>query len=392
MTITTESKRGVLALMMAHCAGMIDLVTLAVWVGTLVGAFHFDPQQAGGLCTLYLIGACIASAFFAPRFPRFIPKWMAVAGFGACAVAFLLCAHTASFPLLALLHFIGGVCAGSALSFTHGTIGTSKNPHRLFALVGLAIGVFSIVFLGATPGIVAKVGGQALFYAFCIVMALAFVLALAFYPQSGNTREVQVAAPGKKLPPLGPAVWFAIVAVAIMCMVQAMTLSFYQTIAMDRGFSVQQFQVAMIIYGIVTVFPAPLAGVLEKKLPATLVISIFPVFQAVFAMIVSHTGNYPLFVMAGSMMAFTILFVHTYAFGYIAKLDPTGRAVAATPAMLMVGSAIAPFLGGSLVKFIGDEAIGYMACALVVVELLFYNSSRKFARKQLDVQAVPTAA
>lgn len=38
-----------LALMVAHCAGMVDLVALPVWVGVLDSRDGFDPQQAG-LC------------------------------------------------------------------------------------------------------------------------------------------------------------------------------------------------------------------------------------------------------------------------------------------------------------------------------------------------------
>ena len=44
--ITTQSLRGRVALMVGHCAGMVDLVALPVWVGTLISVYRFDPQQA----------------------------------------------------------------------------------------------------------------------------------------------------------------------------------------------------------------------------------------------------------------------------------------------------------------------------------------------------------
>ncbi len=92
------------------------------------------------------------------------------------------------------------------------------------------------------------------------------------------------------------------------------------------------------------------------------------------------TTNYVAYALSGGLMAFTIIFVHTYAFGLMARLlEPTGRAVAGTPAMLMVGSAIAPFIGGTLVKFFGFTAVGIAAddSVLVIIELLLYNSARK---------------
>ena len=42
-----DSLRGRTVLIVAHCAGMLDLVALALWVGALVTRYGFDPQQAG---------------------------------------------------------------------------------------------------------------------------------------------------------------------------------------------------------------------------------------------------------------------------------------------------------------------------------------------------------
>ena len=165
---TTEKWPGRIALMVAHCAGMVDLVALPVWVGTLISASKFDPQQAGALATLFLAGAVIASLFFAPRFNRLNRRLVATAGFATSAFAFGIASLQTGFPIMALCHAVAGVAAGSALSMTHGTIGRAANPHRLFAIVGLALGIFAIVFLGATPNLVAVFGGAALFRIFAV--------------------------------------------------------------------------------------------------------------------------------------------------------------------------------------------------------------------------------
>jgi predicted MFS family arabinose efflux permease len=371
-----QSKRGIFALMVAHCAGMLDLVALPVWVGTLISRYGFDPQQAGGLATLFLVGASIASVWLAPRFTRLDARRAAVSGFGIAGLAFVLCAGQASFLVLAALHLAGGLAAGSALSATHGTIGHSPNPHRVFALAGLAIGIFGVTFLGSTPGIVEKFGGPALFLAFAFVMGAAALASWLFFPRPAPGIQAEAAGQGK-LPPLQPAVWFCIAGVALLAMTQAMTLSFFERIGMARGFGMEQVTIALVVYGIVTVFPAPLAGLLEKRVAATTVICSVPVLQAVFAMAITHTSSYVLYAASGALMAFTIIFTHTFAFGLLAGLDRTGRAVAGTPAMLMVGAAVAPFLGGTLVKFFGYEAIGYAAIALVLLELTLFHLARR---------------
>jgi hypothetical protein len=109
-----------------------------------------------------------------------------------------------------------------------------------------------------------------------------------------------------------------------------------------------------------------------------------PILQAICSVTAMTTTNYVAYAISGGLMAFTIIFVHTYAFGLVARLDPTGCAVAGTPAMLMIGSAIAPFIGGTLVKFSGFTAIGIAVTVLVIIQLLLYNSARKIVlRTQL---------
>jgi predicted MFS family arabinose efflux permease len=60
------------------------------------------------------------------------------------------------------------------------------------------------------------------------------------------------------------------------------------------------------------------------------------------------------------------IFNHTFMFGTIAKLDPSGRAASSTPAMLTLGAAVGPALGGAVVQFVGFAAIGWVS-ALVML-------------------------
>src|SRR5665213_74574 len=106
---TTEKWPGRIALMVAHCAGMVDLVALPVWVGTLISAYKFDPQQAGLLPTLFLAGAVVSSLFFAPRFNRISAKAAATLGFAFAAVAFAVASWQPEFPVMAISHLAAGL-------------------------------------------------------------------------------------------------------------------------------------------------------------------------------------------------------------------------------------------------------------------------------------------
>ncbi|MHC2255779.1 putative MFS family arabinose efflux permease [Bradyrhizobium embrapense] len=380
---TTESRRGLVALIVAHCAGMIDLIALPIWVGALIGRFKFDQQQAGGLVGLFLTGAAFSSLVFAPRFTRLYTRATAAIGFVLSAIAFALSTRSTSFEMLAILHFSGGLASGMALSVTHGAIGRAANPHRTFAYAGLALGIFGIAFSGAAPAIVATYGGPSLFITLSAIMSVAALAALAFFPNPTRHIASDDAAHGAKLPPFGRSVWLLIAGTELMALAQGMTMSFFERVGYARGFDLETVTIALVVFGIFCVPPAPIAAFLEKRISATTVVSIAPPLQAVWSVIAMHTATPLFYAVAGGGMAFTIIFVHTYCFGLLARIEPTGRAVAGTPAMLMVDAAASPFISGTLVKFYNFEMISYVVTGIVILELIVFNAVRLSLRKTL---------
>jgi predicted MFS family arabinose efflux permease len=377
MRTTTTSRAGQLVLMTSHCAGMVDMVALPLWVGTLVTAYLLDPQQAGGLVTLFLLGAVVASMLFAPRFNRIDGRLAAIVGFSVASLCFFASATSRRFELLALLHVAGGVAAGTGLSFTHGTIGRSANPHRLFGLAGMALGVFAVLLLGAAPQLMARFGGAALFYALGVAMAIAALLAAWRFPVADAETQASRSfrESGAKLP---SRVWFGIVGVGAMALVQAMVYSFVERMGSDRSFGTATVTALLVAIGFVNMLPSGLAAVLERRLSATIVLCAGPAVQGGLALVIALSQALAPFAFAASVFVAVMLFTHTFAFGVLARVDITGRVVAATPAMVMVGSAIGPVLGGTLAKLSGYEAIGFAAIVFDVTALVcFWCLTRK---------------
>lgn len=370
MAIPIDSRRGRIALMVAHCAGMIDLVALPIWVGGLVGHYRFDPQQAGALATLFLGGVVLASVVLARIFHRTANRGVATLGFAVAAMAFGLAATRTDFAVLAALHAVAGMAVGAALSVTHGSIARSVHPHRLFAMAGMALGVFAVIFLGGTPQAIAAGGGRALFVVFAATMAAAALVSLLAFPSVGGTasRSASAAKPAA----IEPAVWFGIAGIACMTVVQAMTFSFLERVGAERGFERQALNGVLIALGIVNLFPAALAALLERRLAARTVLLAGPPLQATLAAVVMTAGGFAPYAVAASLFAAVMIFTHTFAFGLLSRLEPSGRALAATPAMLMAGSAIGPVLGGTLVKFLGYGSLGIAAALIACMAVLCF--------------------
>ena len=81
-----------------------------------------------------------------------------------------------------------------------------------------------------------------------------------------------------------------------------------------------------------------------------------------------------------------MIFTHTFAFGVLSRLDRSARALAGTPAMLMVGAAIGPILGGLLVQSFGYPALGVAAVVIALAAVVL------FARVHVPARALPAQA
>ena len=370
MRTSTESWPGRIALMVAHCAGMVDLVALPVWVGALIARYRFTPPQAGGLATLFLVGAVLSSLFFAPRFNRIDSRTAAIAGFGAACLAFLGAAFVSDFATLAALHFVAGVSVGCALSFTHGTIAHSANPHRLFAIVGMALGVFAIVFLGATPNLIGAFGGPALFTTFAVIMAVAASAAIVAFPTATASSNEDII---DEVSHLRPAVWFGVAGISCMALTQAMMFSFLERIGIDRGFGREAVTGVLIALGFVNLFPASLAAFLEKRVSPHAVLFAGPICQALIALAIAYGGSFAAYAAPAVFFAAVMIFTHTFAFGLLSKLDTTARALAGTPAMLMTGGAVGPILGGLLVQGFGYGSLGAAAVVIAAIAVFLFS-------------------
>lgn len=363
-------KSALIALLVAHCAGMIDLVALPVWVGALVERFGFSPRNAGTLATLFLLGAVVASVLVAPRFHRLRPGVVSPTGFALAAVAFAAAATRSDFASLAALHLAAGLCTGTALSAVHGTMGRTARPHRVFALAGIAVGALGVVMLGLLPQIMIAAGGHALFVAFAVAMAAAALITALAFPKP----EALLPEQPHSLVGVGRSVWLIILGISTMTLNQAMVFSFVEVIGKMRGFAPGSVLGVLIALGLINfAVAAPLAVVLERRIKAETVVRIGPAVQALFALIVTGSTVFPLWAPVAACFVALQIFTHTFAFGMLARIEPTGRAVAATPAMLMSGAALGPIIGGALAEAFGFQALGYVSVVIALISVIFFS-------------------
>jgi MFS family permease len=170
----------VIVLALANVAGLIDLVALPLWIGTLVQHGGLDYEHAGITVTLFLLGVVAASLWCAPRFERLPRRACAIGGYALSAACFLLAPQVTGWSALLALHLLAGIGTGSGLSMAHGAMGRAVNPHRLFAYAGTALRVFAVLLYALVPMLMARAGASSLFFVVGGMMACAAAAAVAF--------------------------------------------------------------------------------------------------------------------------------------------------------------------------------------------------------------------
>ncbi|MBB3258622.1 putative MFS family arabinose efflux permease [Paraburkholderia bannensis] len=378
------------ALVLAHVAGMIDLVALPVWVNTLIDGFHFDAQRAGALATTYLAFAVLCSVCVAPLFARLPGRLAAALGFLVAACGFGLATQVTTFGAMFAAHAVAGAGIGCGLSVVHGAIGKTANPHRLFAMGHLALAVFGVAYFAAVPPLVSTHGGALLFVVFVGLSLVASLALAAAWPaglQGIDAKDAARRFTKARGARLERGCWSAIAGIVFMAINQAMVFSFAQRIGLARGFGAAQVNAVLIAVGLVNLLPPVLAALLQRRFDARNVALAGPLAQAALALVIGNSTSFAPYALAASLWVFAMIFTHTFLFGLLAKLDATGRAVAYTPAMLMAGSAMGPLLGGMLIVRFGFGALGIASVCIALVSFLCFGRLRALAlvQPQLDL-------
>lgn len=378
---TVNTFLGKTVLTLAFVAGMIDMVALPVWVGAFMQHYQYSPPQAGLTVTLFLAGVVLASLFFAPKFNRLNQRTVATIGFATAALSFFAVSLqptvVASFGMVAGLHVLAGIGAGSGLSATHGSLGRSENPHRMWAISNVALGIFAVAFFGGMPKLIQTTGVAILFQGFSALMLLACVISMLAFPSTDKSASAVLAAEAVNKKPIPRAAWFIVGVVICLTINQAMVFSFVERIGAAHGFTTDQVTSVLIALGLVNLLPGVLAALLQTKLSPSIVGMAGPIGQAVLALTMTLSVGFAPYAVAAALYVAMVIFTHTFLFGVLAKLDTSGRTVAATPAMMMAGSCIGPVIGGTLIQAFGYPGLAYAACVVSVIAVFLMLQERR---------------
>jgi predicted MFS family arabinose efflux permease len=177
---------------------------------------------------------------------------------------------------------------------------------------------------------------------------------------------------------LSHGVWFAMVGTSLLTLSHSTMLSFLEPIGLAHGFSTGQVMSVLLAIGLVNMLPGLLAALLERKVSARAVMIAGPVLQGALGFMLTQSMVFGAYAFAGVIFPAVIIFTHTFVFAFLARHDPSTRAVAATPVMAMTGSAIGPLLGGAVAHHFGYESLGWTIVAAATLSAgCFWQAGRR---------------
>jgi predicted MFS family arabinose efflux permease len=330
------------------------------FVQGLVQNLGFDDQSAGYAASIEVWGitaTTLVMTFFSHRF-----NWRKVitASLLLVAVANALCIGVHSRELFVALRFVAGAGAGSLISLSFTTVGLTDNPDRNFGYLIMWVLLYGAVVLYLMPAAYAFSGmtGVLLFFAAFPLTALPFVKSL---PDGGATAAtveadaVNLAAPLKAL---------ALAAMFAYFVAQGVAWAYLFLIGTAGGLTEQQVATGLTLSQVAGVAGALLPAIVGHRFGRWRPLTVGIVGGALCLLFLVGRFEYLPFTFWVCLYNFFWNMTHPFLLGSMASFDRRGRVVVLAVAAQMLGLAIGPALGATLIAPGQYSSVNYIAIAM----------------------------
>jgi len=337
------------------------------FVQGLVQNLGFDDQSAGYAASIEVWGitaTTLLMTFFSHRF-----NWRKVvlASLLLVAVANVACIGVHSKEVFVALRFVAGVGSGSLISLSFTAVGLTENPDRNFGYLIMWVLLYGAVVLYLMPAAYAVSGmtGVLIFFAAFPLVALPFIKA---FPVNGETAAA-VEADAVNLS--GSLKTLALLAMFAYFIAQGVAWAYLFLIGTAGGLSEQQVATGLTLSQVAGVAGALLPAIIGHRLgrwrPLTVGI-LGGAFCLLF--LIGHFEYLP-FAFWVCLYNFFWNMTHPFLLGSMASFDRRGRVVVLAVGAQMLGLAIGPALGASVIGPGKYASINYIAIALFALSWVF---------------------
>jgi len=370
----------------------------AQMLGPLMSRYERGEIDVGIVFTQELTVYGLAALFFAGPLSRISRVKAAAIGALLLFTVNLISAHTDSFEVLRMTRMLAGFAGGLIGAAGTASAASSRDPQRVFAIIGVAWGLIAAVQLAVLPYLTVPFGAEGGYYGMAAAVALFLPLFVWLNPprphekmQESEVFEQKLSLWGRLLERLGardaPNARFAIwimVALFTYEIGQGATQVFLEQFGLRTG--LEEIRIGQILG--VTAFlglsGGALAAWMGNRFGNLRPIVVGIVFNVVFASALA-LGTIPiLFAMSYFGWNMAYYFLVPYMLGVLAQMDDRGRWAVAADAVWWLGAAPGAAVGGIMVEKGGYTALACLApvvgmiCVLILVRTISkFNATRR---------------
>ncbi len=362
----SEVRRRLIAAILVGVIGPEVFIVQPGFVQGLVQNLGFDDQSAGYAASIEVWGitaTTLVMTFFSHRF-----NWRKVitASLLVVTAANAACIAVHSKEVFVALRFLAGAGAGSLISLSFTTVGLTENPDRNFGYLIMWVLLYGAVVLYLMPAAYALSGmtGALAFFAVFPLVALPLVKAL---PEGGATAAtveadaVNLSAALKTL---------ALLAMLSYFVAQGVAWAYLFLIGVAGGLSEQEVATGLTLSQVAGVAGALLPAMVGHRFGRWRPLTIGIVGGALCLLFLIGRFHYAPFVFWVCVYNFFWNMTHPYLLGSMASFDRRGRVVVLAVAAQMLGLAIGPALGASVIAPGQYASVNYIAIAMFALSWL----------------------
>src|SRR5258708_4014472 len=349
--------------------GYSGLVALPLWVAAVCAEPGVSRAAVGVIGSVQLLAAAIASLTLSAQVARLPLRQTAVAAGLGIFAANLLCVFAAGTVSLAVCRAASGLGEGALLAVLNAAIARRPDAGRVFAVSQLCLGCVSATVFFCVPPLIARFGRTAPFGFVAVLAALGVVLLLLNrFETPPESPAALPAGAGRKR--LNAGDWYGLA--IFWCLYAGLegVWTFVVPLGRDVGVGLDRMGAVLAAGAVVAIVGPLIARGGSGRLAAPGLVAVGLVLSALAAALSTFPHNAVLYEVGVFAIQPVTLFNIAVIMAFLAITDRTGRAAAAAPAAINLGSAGAPAVAGYGLMLGGGHVLGIFAGGMHALALL----------------------
>jgi predicted MFS family arabinose efflux permease len=360
-----------------------SLFLMPVLIGSLQAKGGLSGTVAGLLLSMELVVSAFTTLLLSACFRGHSTRHWALFGGSLAIVGTALTLISPSIPMLFATRLIAGIGAGIVSAEATSILSRAVEKEKLIATVTIASIVNAAIWLAVLPYVVDRLGYRGPYVCLLFICLSGSYLLRRLPSLSSRPGSEQQALQS----PFHAAAVFVLVAIFLTQLGQGAFWSLEEALGVRAGFSNHAIGVLLSAATLLLLLGAAGSAWICNRFGRFFSLWILVAANAISILLISTITVHWIFIAANVVQSTTNLSSVICQLGLAANLDRSGRLVAASTSLVMLGNGLGPSLATSLSGAFGAPRVGIVILAFNVVALILYS-----AVKLRDAERSPVPA